>query len=269
MDPKRKRLETGPTCRSTQRGEKISVRPLGLHTAVFYACRAKWTTFFDPTAADGLLFLALGPHSLIFFYTMDPKRKRSEPGPHSGPHSGEKIRRAAVSAVCGPEWTIMGRTPMEPEKINTKRYSVTKISVSLAAWRLTGGFGGFGGLAAWRLNGGLAAYWRLWRVWRLWRLTGGFITTRGYRDNVNKELFIYSSDRLSFYIFTNAWRDVIDCPVQDSVVSSLARDDRVLHEVAKRTLLCADHYSCCTSNNTASPGGSTGVVLRLPPPCNA
>jgi len=98
MDPKRKRLEAGPTCRPTQRGEKNRVRPLGLHTVVFYARGAKWTTFFDPTAADGLLFLASGPHSLIFFYTMDPKRKRSETGPHSGLYSGKKIRRAAVTA---------------------------------------------------------------------------------------------------------------------------------------------------------------------------
>jgi len=101
MDPKIKRLEAGPTCRPTQRGEKISVRPLGRKAAVFYARGAKWTTFFGVTAADGLLFLALGPHSLIFFYTMDPKRKRSEPGPHSGLYNGKKIRRATASAVCG------------------------------------------------------------------------------------------------------------------------------------------------------------------------
>ena len=98
MDPKRKRLEAGRTCRSTQRGEKNRVRPLGPQAAVFYARGAKWTTFFDPTAADGLLFLASGPHSPIFFYTMDPKRKRTEPGPHLGLHSGKKIRGAAAAA---------------------------------------------------------------------------------------------------------------------------------------------------------------------------
>ena len=90
MDPKRKRLEAGPTCRPTQRGEKNGVRPSCLYAAVFYACSAKWTTFFDPTAADGLLFLALGPHPPFFFYTMDPKRKRLETGPHSGLHNGKK-----------------------------------------------------------------------------------------------------------------------------------------------------------------------------------
>ena len=94
MDPKIKRLEAGPTYRPTQRGKKIGVRPLGLHAAVFYARGAKWTTFFRVTAAGGLLFLASGPHSPIFFYTMDPKRKRLETGPHSGLH----IRGAAAWA---------------------------------------------------------------------------------------------------------------------------------------------------------------------------
>ena len=88
MDPKIKRLDTGRTCRPTQRGEKNSVWPLGLYAAVFYARGAKWTTFLGVTAADGLLFLAPGPHFLIFFYTMDPKRKRLETGPHLGPHNG-------------------------------------------------------------------------------------------------------------------------------------------------------------------------------------
>ena len=101
MDPKIKRLEAGPTCRSTQRGEKNRVRPLGRKAAIFYARGAKWTTFFDHTAADGLLFLASGPHPPFFFYTMDPKRKRLETGPHSGLHNGKKIRGAVASAVCG------------------------------------------------------------------------------------------------------------------------------------------------------------------------
>ena len=132
MDPKRKRLEAGPTCRPTQRGDKNRVRPLGLQVAVFYACSAKWTTFFDPTAADGLLFLASGPHSPIFFYTMDPKRKRTEPGPHLGPHSGKKIRGAAASAV--PRRWSTERLKDQYEK----DYSVTKVSIymaALAAWR--------------------------------------------------------------------------------------------------------------------------------------
>jgi len=56
--------------------------------------------------------LASGPHSLIFFYTMDPKRKRLETGPHSGLHNGKKIRATAAAA---PEWTTYGRT-MEPKR---------------------------------------------------------------------------------------------------------------------------------------------------------
>ena len=110
MDPKRKRLEVGPTCRPTQRGKKNRVRPLGLHAAVFYARGAKWTTFFGVTAADGLLFLASGPHSLIFFYIMDPKRKRSETGPHSGLHSGKKDQ------TCG-RCDARGTHSVDPKKI--------------------------------------------------------------------------------------------------------------------------------------------------------
>jgi len=100
--PQDKKIGDGSDMSTDTKRRKDQRAAVGSAYGRFYARGAKWTTFFGVTAADGLLFLASGPHSLIFFYTMDPKRKRSESGPHSGLHSGKKIRGTAASAVCGP-----------------------------------------------------------------------------------------------------------------------------------------------------------------------
>jgi len=65
---------------------------------------------------------------------MDPKRKRSETGPHSGLHSGKKIGRAAVAAVYDHMGAALMTVPvaapliffytMDPRKKKIKEYGI-------------------------------------------------------------------------------------------------------------------------------------------------